>query len=105
MYARTTRILAARDRIDAGTRQFREVVAEFHGLDGFVGGQFLVDRRTGRVVATPFWATEAAMVASDHHAESARLRAAETWGATVSPTVERYEVTFSELRGPAGPAA
>jgi heme-degrading monooxygenase HmoA len=105
MYARTTRILAARDRIDAGTRQFRETMAEFHGLDGFLGGQFLVDRRTGRVVATTFWQTEAAMIASDAHAEDARLRATETWGATVSPSVERYEVAYSELRPAASAGA
>ncbi len=98
MYARTTRILAAKDRIDDGARHFRETVAEFHGLAGFVGGQFLVDRRTGRVLATTFWATEAAMLASESHADNARIRAAESWGATVSPTVERYEVPFSEFR-------
>ncbi len=105
MYARTTRILAARDRIDAGVRQFRETIAEFHGLEGFIGGQFLVDRRSGHVVATTFWQTEAAMNASDTHAEVARLRAAETWGATVNPSVERYEVAYTELRpSPTGEA-
>lgn len=100
MYARTTTIHAAKDRIEAGVREFREIVAEFHGLDGFMGAEFMVDRRLGRVVATTFWETEAAMLDSERRADERRALAAEVMGSTVSPSVERFQVLHSEMRQP-----
>ena len=90
MYARSTTIQAQPSSIDAGIAHMRDtVMPAFEGVDGCVGLSLLVDRTSGRCIATTSWESEEAMQAS---AESIRPtdRAAELFGG--SPQVEEWEI-------------
>jgi heme-degrading monooxygenase HmoA len=50
------------------------------GIDGFVGLSLLVDRGSGRCIATSAWQSEEAMRASAESVRPIRDRAAETFG-------------------------
>lgn len=66
MYARTTTLQSNTDSIDAGIANVRDnVMSELQGIDGYVGLSLLVDRASGRCIATTAWETEEAMRASD----------------------------------------
>jgi heme-degrading monooxygenase HmoA len=56
-----------------------------------------VDRQSGKTVATTFWESESSMQASEEAVKPARERAAETGGASGSPTVERFEVVLDTM--------
>src|SRR6202161_4640502 len=76
MYARSTTIQAQPSSIDAGVAHVRdEVMPALTQIDGCVGLSLLVDRESGRCIATTAWENEAAMRA---RAEQPRTRAAET---------------------------
>ena len=65
MYARTTTIQANPANIDDGIAQVRDqVIPAVTAMDGCVGMSLLVDRETGRCIATTSWATEAALQGS-----------------------------------------
>ena len=62
MYARSTTINAQSGSIDAGIAHIRdEVLPALRELDGFVGLSLMVDRDSGRCIATTAWANEDAM--------------------------------------------
>jgi heme-degrading monooxygenase HmoA len=63
-------------------------------LDGFKGFTLVLDRKTGKVVGTSYWATQEHMQASEEAVAGARQRAADTGGASEPPQVERFEVAL-----------
>jgi heme-degrading monooxygenase HmoA len=66
VYARSTTIQAQPSSIDAGIAQVRDtVMPALAGIDGYVGVSLLVDRRSGRCIATSAWQSEEAMRASE----------------------------------------
>jgi heme-degrading monooxygenase HmoA len=91
VYARSTTIQAQPSSIDAGVAHLRdEVMPALQGIDGCVGVSLLVDRESGRCIATSAWDTEEAMRASADRIQPIRDRAAEMFGG--SPTVEEWEI-------------
>lgn len=91
MYARTTTLQSNKDSIDAGIANVRDhVMSELQGIDGYVGLSLLVDRASGRCIATTAWETEEAMRASDEAAREIRQRAAEAFGG--EPDVAEWEI-------------
>jgi heme-degrading monooxygenase HmoA len=91
VYARSTTIQAQPSSIDAGIAHVRdEVMPALQAIDGCVGVSLLVDRESGRCIATSAWETEEAMRASAERLQPIRDRAAEMFGG--SPTVEEWEI-------------
>jgi heme-degrading monooxygenase HmoA len=77
--------------LDAGIAYVRNTVmpAMTH-IDGFVGLSLMVDRETGRCIATSAWRTEQAMRDSAERATAIRDGAATAFGGTAE--VEEWEV-------------
>lgn len=91
MYARSTTVQAQPDAIDAGIAHVRdEVMPALQAMDGCVGISLLVDRESGRCIATTAWETEEAMHASAERAAPLRAQAVEAFGGTA--TVEEWEI-------------
>ncbi|WP_375488517.1 hypothetical protein [uncultured Mycobacterium sp.] len=91
MYARSTTIQAQPSSIDAGIAHIRdEVMPDLQAIDGCVGVSLLVDRQSGRCIATSAWETDEAMHASAERVQPIRDRAAEMFGG--SATVEEWEI-------------
>jgi hypothetical protein len=91
VYARSTTIQADRSSIDAGVAHVRdEVLPALMQLDGCVGLSMMVDRESGRCIATSAWQSEEDMRASADRVEPVRNRAAEILGG--SPEVEEWEI-------------
>ena len=59
-------------------------------MDGYVGLSLLVDRESGRCIATSAWETEEAMRASTEQAAPLRDQAAEIFGGDA--TVDQWEI-------------
>jgi heme-degrading monooxygenase HmoA len=95
MHARLTTLQLDPSRIDEVVAQLDERdVPFFRGLDGFKGFTVLVDRSSGKVVGTSYWASKEQMDASEEAVKDVRQRAADTGGASGSPQVERFEVAL-----------
>jgi heme-degrading monooxygenase HmoA len=91
VYARSTTIQAQPSSIDAGIAHIRNVVMPaLQQVDGCVGMSLLVDRDSGRCIATSAWQTEHAMHASADQVRPVRDQAAEMFGG--SPTVDEWEI-------------
>ena len=91
MYARSTTFLARVSSIDEGIAHIRdEVLPALTAVDGCIGLSLLVDRNSGRCIATSAWQSEEAMRSSEDQVEPIRDRAAEIFGG--SPQVERWEI-------------
>jgi len=83
VYARSTTIQAQPSSIDAGIAHVRdEVMPALQAMAGFVGLSLLVDRQSGRCIATSAWETEEAMRASAEELRPIRDRAAQMFGGT-----------------------
>jgi heme-degrading monooxygenase HmoA len=77
--------------IDAGIAHVRDtVIPAMTHIDGFVGLSLMVDRETGRCIATSAWRTEQAMHASADRVGTIRDGAAAAFGG--SAEVEELEV-------------
>jgi heme-degrading monooxygenase HmoA len=103
MYARTTTIQAQPSSIDAGIAHIRDtVMSALEGMDGYVGVSLLVDRESGRCIATSAWQSEAAMRASAESVRPIRDRAIEAFGG--SAQVEEWEIAalHRDHRSPEG---
>jgi len=84
MYARSTTIQGDPTRIDTLIAFVRdEVMPMITAIDGNVGLSMLVDRETGRCIATSSWETEEARSASFGALAGSRARAAEILGGDV----------------------
>ena len=91
MFARSTTINGDPGAIDAGIAYIRdEVMPILTTLDGCVGMSLVVDRESGRCIATSSWRDESSMQASDEMVTPMRARAGELLGG--SPQVEEWEV-------------
>jgi heme-degrading monooxygenase HmoA len=91
VYARSTTINAQPVSIDAGIAHIRdEVLPALRELEGFVGLSMMLDRESGRCIATSAWANDDAMRASAGGVEPIRRRAAEILGG--SPEVEDWDI-------------
>jgi heme-degrading monooxygenase HmoA len=91
VYARSTTIEAQPSSIDAGIAQVRDVVMPaLQQVDGCVGMSLLVDRQSGRCIATSAWETQEAMHASAERVRPVRDQAAQAFGG--SPTVDEWEI-------------
>lgn len=91
MYARSTTIQGQPSSIDDGIVHIRdEVMPAVLGIEGCVGLSLMVDRQSGRCIATTAWQSQDAMRASEQRIRSIRDRAAEIFGGT--PQVEEWEI-------------
>ncbi|MBV9321483.1 MAG: antibiotic biosynthesis monooxygenase [Mycobacterium sp.] len=91
MYARSTTIQAQPSSIDAGIAHIRdEVMPALREIDGCVGVSLLVDRQSGRCIATSSWENEEAMNASAERVRPIRDQAAERLGG--SANVEAWDI-------------
>ena len=91
MSARSTTFQAQPSTIDDGIAFCRdEVLPLIQGIDGCVGLSLMVDRDSGRCIATSAWDNEQAMRASEDQLRPIRDRAGEIFGA--SPQVEQWEI-------------
>jgi heme-degrading monooxygenase HmoA len=116
VFARTSTFQARPDQIDAGIAYCRdEVMPLMQGIDGYIGLSMIVDRESGRCIATSAWESEEAMKASADALKPVRDRAAEMMGATTQvdeweigglhrdhPTADGACTRVSWMDGPAG---
>ena len=98
MYARVTTLQLDPARVEDAVRRLeQEDVPGFRQLQGFKGFTLLVDRESGKMVGTSFWASREEMEASEEAVRGARQHAAEAGGASGPPTVERFEVALDTM--------
>jgi heme-degrading monooxygenase HmoA len=91
VYARATTIQAQPSSIDNGIAHVRdEVMPAITGVEGCIGLSLLVDRESGRCIATTAWESAEAMSASAQQVRPVRDRAAEVFGGTAQ--VEEWEI-------------
>jgi quinol monooxygenase YgiN len=91
VYARSTTIKAQPSSIDAGIAHIRgAVMPALQQTDGCVGVSLLVDRDSGRCIATSAWETQETMHASAERIRPVRDQAAQAFGG--SPTVDEWEI-------------
>ena len=91
MYARSTTIQGQPSSIDDGIAHTRDsVMPALEGVDGYTGLSLLVDRSSGRCIATSAWQSEEAMRASEESVRPVRNRATEVFGG--SADVEGWEI-------------
>src|ERR1700684_2506243 len=104
MYARSTTIQAQPSSIDAGIAHVRDaVMPSLTGVDGCVGLSLLVDRESGRCIATTAWENRAAMHSSAEQARPVRDQTAQTFGG--SPTIDEREIAVLQRDYRCGPSA
>jgi quinol monooxygenase YgiN len=104
MYARSTTIQAQPTSIDDGIAHMRDkVMPALEAIDGCVGLSLLVDRTSGRCIATSSWESEEAMRASTESLRPMRDRAAELFGGGAQ--IEEWEVAAMHREHRAGEGA
>lgn len=92
MYARTTTIQADLAMIDDGIAYVRDqVTPALTALEGCAGISMLVDRDSGRCIATSSWESEAALQDSEERVRPLRDGAEQALGASTG-TVDIWEV-------------
>jgi hypothetical protein len=95
MQARVTTMTIDPEKIDEVVSQLEEDdVPKWKDIDGWKGFTLLVDRQTGKCIATSYWASRERMESSEEQMQGSRERAAETGGATDSPQVEYFEIAI-----------
>ncbi|MDQ0381055.1 antibiotic biosynthesis monooxygenase [Amycolatopsis thermophila] len=101
MYARSTTVQAHLDTIDAGVAHLRdEVMPELLTMPGCVGLSVLVDRGSGRCIATSSWESAEAMAASAERVRPIRDHAAEVMGGNRAQ-VDEWEIAVLHREHPA----
>ena len=91
MFARSTTIQGAPGSIEAGIAYIRDdVMPALTAMDGCVGMSLVVDRESGRCIATSSWESEETMRASADRLASYRARAGDLLGG--APEMEEWEV-------------
>ena len=91
MYARSTTIRGSTAAIDAGISYMRqEAMPAIQEMPGSIGLSLLVDRDTGRCIATSAWRDEESMRASADLVHPMRERLVATFGG--EPEVQEWEV-------------
>ncbi|MGB6207372.1 hypothetical protein, partial [Mycobacterium sp.] len=79
------------------------VMPALERVDGCLGMSLLVDRDSGRCIATSSWENEQAMRASAREIRPVRDQAAQTFGG--SPTVDEWEIAVLHRDHPSRPGA
>jgi hypothetical protein len=93
MYVRTTEVRGDPAKIDDGLRLVREeIFPTVSTMDGCVGMSVLVDRQTGRSVATTAWQSEDAMLANVSAVRPLRERVEQAVASTGGSHVDQWEV-------------
>jgi quinol monooxygenase YgiN len=93
VFARSTTIQARPESIDAGVAYIRDdVMPALQDMEGCIGLSMMVDRRSGRCIATSAWQSEETMRATEEGVQPMRDRAGEILGG--SPQVEEWEIAF-----------
>jgi heme-degrading monooxygenase HmoA len=91
VYARSTTVLAHRECIDRGIAMMRdEVMPAVLDMTGCIGISMLVDRESGRCIATTAWESRDAMTASAAAVRPLRDRAADALNGTAQ--VDEWEI-------------
>ena len=90
MYARSTTVHAKLESIDAGIAHIRDEVLPAIQSMGCIGLSMLVDRRSGRCIATSAWESQDAMRAAAEQVRPIRDRALEILGGTSE--VEEWDI-------------
>lgn len=92
MYARSTTMTAGGSGLEAGIRYARdEVWPAVSAMEGCMGFSLMVQRDTGRMIATSSWESMEAMRSSDTKVEALRRGVAELMGAQ-PPQVQEWEI-------------
>lgn len=103
MYARSTTFRARPESLDDGIAHVRdEVMPVLLSMPGCIGLSMLVDRETGRCIATSAWRTEEAMRATEVQIRPLRRRVGEILGGR--PDVDEWEIAVlhRDHRSPRG---
>lgn len=101
MYARSTTMMAQPDRIDDGIRKVNdELMSMVTDIDGCMGLSLLVDRSTGRCIATSSWESEQAMRASNEQLMPIRQRLLDTLNAD-GLEIQQWEIAILHRDHPA----
>ncbi|MEE6170224.1 MULTISPECIES: antibiotic biosynthesis monooxygenase [unclassified Mycolicibacterium] len=104
MFARSTTITAHREAIDAGIAHIRdEVMPAVDAVDGCVGLSLMVDRESGRCIATTAWRSLDAMQASAPILAPIRHRAVEAFAG--SATIDEWEIAVVHREQYSAPGA
>lgn len=104
MYARVTKFEGSPKEMEAGIKDIKErVIPTAKKLDGFKGGYWLVDRKSGKGFSVTLFESESALQASEDAAAKLRAGVAQTSGAKITG-VERYEVVAEARVAEAVPA-
>jgi quinol monooxygenase YgiN len=91
VYARSTTFMARPESVDAGIAEVRDqVMPGIQEMEGCIGLSMLVDRDSGRCIATSAWRSEEEMRASDEELRPVRERLGEMLGG--SPQVDEWEI-------------
>jgi hypothetical protein len=91
VYARSTTIQAQPSSIDAGIAHVRdEVMPPLRDLEGCVGVSLLVNRESGRCIATSAWESDEAMRGSAERVAPIRDRAAQAFAGAAN--TEEWEI-------------
>jgi len=99
MHARVSTLTMDAGKLDEVVGQLEgEDLDKLKGTDGFQGMTLVVDRSSGKGIATTYWDSEKAMKAAEQIGDETRRRAAETGGAG-EPQVERFEVAINTFSG------
>jgi heme-degrading monooxygenase HmoA len=86
------------DEVEEITLRTREnVLPRVREMAGFRGVLALLDRETGQALTITLWDSKEDMQASEEAANTTRAQAADIAGEQISG-VDRYEVTFQEIR-------
>jgi hypothetical protein len=107
MYARSTTATAQPDRINDGIALVNdELMSMMTDIDGCIGLSLLVDRSSGRCIATSSWESEETMRASNEQLQPVRQRLLETLGGH-SLEVQEWEIALlhRDHQSPAGACA
>ncbi len=92
MFARSTAVQAHLSCLDAGFTHMREeVMPQLDGIPGCIGLSLLVDRRTGRCIATSAWESQQAMRDSATRVYPLRDRAARMFSSS-DAEVQEWEI-------------
>lgn len=91
MFARSTTITGDPGNVDAGISYVRdEVMPAVTAMDGCMGLSLLVNRESGRCIATTSWSSQEAMRATESRVVPLRSRGEEIFGGPVE--VEEWEI-------------
>jgi heme-degrading monooxygenase HmoA len=98
MHARLSRFAGLPpERIDQTLDEFRDQqLPEIEQHDGYQGVVVMVNRRTGQAAAITYWASDAAMRASERAAGQAVQAALERGQPSREPVIDRYEVVYQK---------